>query len=423
MNRDISRPDEKRLLRGHKTSQEPLERPDNPIDQQVTDMTSVARNQNRTLALPTHVLRVARRNSILVLLVLLLVVLTLLQADGAKEIGSYYKLIEWNTVGALAGILIITTGIKESNFLSKVAGQILNRPLSERKLALLLVTLSALLATFLTNDITLLVIIPLTMSLQARLENDISKMIIFEAIAVNIGSALTPVGNPQNLFLWHEWGLSFIAFTVKMTPLVAVLLLLLLLLVRFSFGERELKAGVCTNDRYDGRLLVLSLILLGGYLTAVEFKCVAYALPVIVLVYAMFYEYVLREVDWPVILIFVLMFVDFGLISELDLVVQFMGRLGQMSAGGIFGYATLISQVISNVPAAVLVSRFSDNWPAITYGVNVGGNGIVTASLANLIALRMIGDRKIWPKFHKYSLGYLSVSACLTYLLLCLLLA
>ena len=362
---------------------------------------------------------IARRNSILVLLALLLIALTVWRADEIRGIVTYYKLVEWNTVGALTGILIITTGIRESNFLSQVAGRILNRPMSERRLALLLIILSALLATFLTNDITLFIIVPLTTSLQNHLKNDITKMIVFEIVAVNVGSALTPAGNPQNLFLWHEWGLSFTAFVVKMLPLVAVLTMLLLFLAQFSFGGRELKVDAHTNDHYDGRLLVLSLALLCGYMVAFELRRAAYVLPVIVMVYALLYRRVLRKVDWPVILIFVLMFVDFGLISELNPVARLMGRLGQMGTGGVFVYALLVSQVISNVPAAILVFRFSHNWLAIAYGVNVGGNGIAIASLANLIALRMAGGRRIWFQFHKHSLVYLSVSICLVYLLLC----
>ena len=95
-----------------------------------------------------------------------------------------------------------------------------------------------------------------------------------------------------------------------------------------------------------------------------------------------------------------------------------MGQLNQVGTGSVFVYSLLISQIISNVPAAVFLSKFSSNWLAIAYGVNVGGNGIVIASLANLIALRMVGDKKIWSRFHRYSLVYLSISACLIYFLL-----
>ncbi|HID62791.1 MAG TPA: hypothetical protein EYP49_08665, partial [Anaerolineae bacterium] len=316
------------------------------------------------------------------------------------------------------GIIIITTAIKESNFLGSVAKRILTRSMSEKDLALLLVILSALLSTFLTNDITLFIIVPLTISLQGQLENDITKMIIFEIVAVNVGSSLTPGGNPQNLFLWHKCGLSFTSFMGKMLPLTTALMFLLLLFVWLSFESRELRVSSNTDDHYDRWLVALSFVLLWGYMATFELKRTAYALPVIVLVYILLYRRVLRKVDWPIILIFVLMFVDFRLISEIGLVARLMGQLNQVSTGSVFVYSLLISQIISNVPAAVFLSKFSSNWLAIAYGVNVGGNGIVIASLANLIALRMVGDRKIWSRFHKYSLVYLSVSACLIYFLL-----
>ncbi|NOZ73230.1 MAG: hypothetical protein GXP38_15210 [Chloroflexi bacterium] len=382
-------------------------------------MINTDRDQDNTATLPTYIWGAARRNSILVLLILLLVALTLLQGYGLRDIATYYKWVEWNTIAALTGILIITTGVRESNFLGKVASQILHGPMSERYLAGLLIMLSALLATVLTNDITLFIIVPLTMSLQAQLKNDITKIIVFEIIAVNVGSALTPLGNPQNLFLWHEWGLSFSAFVVKMMPLVILLLLLLLILARFSFTEHRLKVMTHTNEDYDARLLIFSLLMLCGYLVAFELRWAVLTLPLIAfVVYAVFYRHVLQQVDWPVLLIFILMFVDFGLISELKPVVVLMERVGQMGTGGIFLCALLISQAISNVPAAILLSRFSHNWLAIAYGVNVGGNGLVIASLANLIALRMAGSTRIWLKFHEFSLIYLSVSAFLIYFLL-----
>ena len=371
-----------------------------------------------TLSLFTYIMGTIKRNCVLFLLILLLIVLAFLRADGIREIAGYYKLVEWNTVGALTGIIIITTAIKESNFLGSVAKRILNRSMSERGLALLLVILSALLSTFLTNDITLFIIVPLTISLQGQLENDITKMVIFEIVAVNVGSSLTPAGNPQNLFLWHKWGLSFTSFMGKMLPLTTALMFLLLLFVWFSFESRKLKVSSNTDDHYDRWLVALSFALLGGYMATFELKRTAYALPVIALVYILFYRRVLRKVDWPIILIFILMFVDFRLVSEISPVARLMGQLNQVGTGSVFVYSLLISQIISNVPAAVFLSKFSSNWLAIAYGVNVGGNGIVVASLANLIALRMVGDKKIWSRFHRYSLVYLSISACLIYFLL-----
>jgi len=92
--------------------------------------------------------------------------------------------------------------------------------------------------------------------------------------------------------------------------------------------------------------------------------------------------------------------------------------LGRWGAGGgesVFLGAVAASQVISNVPAAILLARFSHAWRALALGVNVGGNGLFIGSLANLIALKMVNDPAIWRTFHRYSLVYLALSAGLVY--------
>jgi len=86
------------------------------------------------------------------------------------------------------------------------------------------------------------------------------------------------------------------------------------------------------------------------------------------------------------------------------------------SDGSIFLFSTFASQLFSNVPASVFVSKFSDNYFAITYGVNVGGNGLVIASLANIIALRMIQNKRVWLDFHKYSVPYFLLTIIITYI-------
>jgi len=87
-------------------------------------------------------------------------------------------------------------------------------------------------------------------------------------------------------------------------------------------------------------------------------------------------------------------------------------------ASGNFFSSVLFSQVMSNVPASIFMSKFSSHWLAIAYGVNVGGNGLVLASLANIIALRFVTDKQIWLSFHKYSIPYLLITGGLAYLLL-----
>jgi Na+/H+ antiporter NhaD/arsenite permease-like protein len=83
----------------------------------------------------------------------------------------------------------------------------------------------------------------------------------------------------------------------------------------------------------------------------------------------------------------------------------------------VFLFSGLISQFISNVPASVFVSKFSDNWFAITYGVNVGGNGLVFGSLANIIAMRLAKNKQIWLSYHKYSIPYFLITGGIIYVL------
>jgi Na+/H+ antiporter NhaD/arsenite permease-like protein len=383
----------------------------------MTSMTKITqiRTQNARV---DNAVRFVEKNIVLAILALLLLVLMILRGDGLDALAGYGHFIEWNTIIVLAGVLMITTGIRESHFLSQITRKILSRPISERNVALILVALSALLATFLTNDIALFIIVPLTMSLQDSVENDLTKLVIFEAIAVNVGSALTPIGNPQNLFLWHEWGISFLPFMGKMAPLVALMLLLLLGLAWLSFGRRQLQGETPEDTYLNRRLFALSMVMLAGFIVAAEFHWALYALPVVLLIYLLFYRPIIRDVDWLVLLIFILMFIDFGLVAEFPWVTSILQEISRMGAAGVFVAGALLSQVVSNVPATVMLARFSSDWQAIAYGVNVGGNGLVIASLANLLALRIAGGKGLWLSFHKYSLLFLAVSLALVYLLL-----
>src|SRR5579884_585289 len=158
-------------------------------------------------------IKAIRDDYFLLLFLLILILLTIAVPSNPSR---YYEFVEWKTIAALTGLLVITTGIKESGYLHNTALKILSKVRSERYLALLLAVMSVGLSMFLTNDVALLIIVPLTLSLQQLLNNNIKKMIIFEAIAVNVGSALTPIGNPQNLFLWHYSKVSFLLFIYRM---------------------------------------------------------------------------------------------------------------------------------------------------------------------------------------------------------------
>jgi len=337
-----------------------------------------------------------------------------------SKIISYPSFVDWKTIIALTGLLIITTGLKESGYLNIFSRKVLKELKTERSVSLFLILFSALLSTFLTNDITLFIVIPLTISIQGLVKNDISKLIIFEAISVNVGSALTPIGNPQNLFLWHTWNISFIAFMIEMLPLVILLLVFLLIFAWIVFPDKEIKFSGGNNDDRTQKsgLFALSIAMLIVYVISLEVRQAHLVLLLVFILYLIFHKEILLKVDWMLLLLFIFIFIDFHVISTTSIISEGMNTLNLYSAGNVFLLSLLTSQLISNVPASVFVSNFSHNWLAITYGVNVGGNGLVVASLANIIALRMAKSKKIWLNFHKYSIPYFLITggvACILF--------
>lgn len=331
------------------------------------------------------------------------------------EIIHYPEFVDWQTIFALMGLLIITTALKQSGYFQLLSYRILKTVHSVRKLAALMILLSAFLSTFLTNDITLFIVVPVTLGMQDYLKNNLTKLIIFEAIAVNAGSSLTPIGNPQNLYLWHKWGINFLQFVIKMSPLT-LLLISMALLFSVIFIKGELEYSTRCENYIDQDLFILSLIFLFSYIISLELHLETTLLSAIIVVYLLMYREVLSQVDWVLIFLFIFVFIDFHILSTIPFISQYAQKFPISSNNGVFIFSAIVSQFISNVPASVFISKFSHNWLAIAYGVNVGGSGFVTGSLANLIALRMAKNRSIWLNFHVYSLPYFFITLSIVYL-------
>lgn len=349
----------------------------------------------------------------------LLAVLVLLTVFEPYAIQRYPKLVDWPTIAALTGLLILTKGVEMSGYLDRLALRMAAHMPTARALGLFLVLTSALLSTVLTNDIALFIVVPLTLSLRLLAPLPIARLIVFEALAVNAGSALTPIGNPQNLFLWHLSGTSFLQFTLQMLPLVAVLMILLLLLTAFAFSGRAIQlraARPAVETRW--RLMIVSLALYLPFLLLINLRMPLAALLPVLAVYLFAYRRVLGKVDWGLIAIFILMFIDLRLLADLSLVRDTMQLADLGQTRDLFLVSAIGSQFISNVPAAILLAEYSADWKTIAYGVNVGGFGFAVGSLANLIALRMASGEKIWRLFHIFSIPFFVVTASAVYALL-----
>jgi Na+/H+ antiporter NhaD/arsenite permease-like protein len=321
-------------------------------------------------------------------------------------------LVDWQTIGALAGLLAITQGVERSGVLQAAAQRLLARVTDRRSLALLLTGGAALLSALVTNDVSLFLLVPLTRVLAGQADLPLARLVVLEALAVNAGSALTPIGNPQNLYLWHRSGESFAGFVGMMAPTVAVMLAWLFVATWWLVPRAPitLKPAAAAAP-VQPRLLWLAVALFVGFVVALDRHALPIGLAVVLGVLALCYPRVLLKVDWALLAIIALMFVDLRQFAELPLIAQWLGTLPIAAGWRAYLSAIVASQLISNVPATILLDRYVHDLPALAAGVSVGGFGFVLGSLANLIALRLAHLPYGLREFHRIALPFLLVCA------------
>ena len=330
----------------------------------------------------------------------------------------WLRLVDWQTVGALAGLLAITQGVEKSGMLQAAAQRLLARTHSQRSLALLLTASAALLSALVTNDVSLFLLVPLTRVLASQAHLPLARLVVLEALAVNAGSALTPIGNPQNLYLWHRSGESFVAFMGMMLPTVAVMLFWLFAAVWLLVPRTPIALKPeAEATPVQPRLLALAGVLFVGFVVALDRHWLLAGLGVVFAVFLVSSPRVLRGVDWALLAIIALLFVDLRQLAELPAIVALLNHWPITEGWRAYLAAIVASQFISNVPAAILLDGHVRDLPALAAGVSVGGFGCVLGSLANLIALRLAKVPHGLREFHRISIPFLLVCAASALLL------
>lgn len=353
------------------------------------------------------------REKLLSFLILFLLLLLLFVHPHYKHFMQY---IDWNTIYFLSGLLLITTAMKESNYFYYIAKHVANKIHNKKTLSYFLILLSSGLATFLTNDIALFLIIPFTLELKKIMNLDVSRIILLEILSVNIGSSLTPIGNPQNVFLWHHFRVNFFDFIIQMFPIFIIQMLLLLFFAYVLIEKQEIQINLF-EESYSKLNFYSSVILL---IIFIIISKTIFLVPFLILIFSYFFIFnrtIIFKSDWNLIITFILFFIDFGIVSHMNIINTFINKL-DFQDFNLFSFSVILSQFISNVPATILISHFSDNWKIISFGVNVGGAGLIIGSLANIIGLRLAKIDNGIKKFHKISFPFIIISFILISLFL-----
>lgn len=279
-------------------------------------------------------------------------------------------------------MMLVMNALDLSGILGSIGGRLVNRAGSERRLAIFLCLLVFFGSALLTNDVVLLGIVPLTIAVGSSARLDVRKLGIFEGIAANSGSLLTPFGNPQNIFISVHYNVPMWDFVRTMLPLWLVSLGLLLLLVYLQFGERQLcHQHDSPPNRTVAALGITALAVIILYFGRVLPTAIVAPVVLGLLLSTRSIGRILRMVDWKLYLLFVFMaFATYALLRVYAL---------QLSGAPLLLASVGLSQFISNVPATFVLSGAAD-WRLLSIGVNIGGSGTLISSIATVIAYRFI---------------------------------
>ena len=297
--------------------------------------------------------------------------------------------IDWRVIVLLFCLMAAVAGLRESGVMARVAQALVAGERSKRLVCLALVMLPFFASMLVTNDVALLTFVPIAViALEtAGWQGSLARVVVLQAVAANLGGMVTPVGNPQNLFIFTTYELSAGDFFFALIPFGA-LAFVLLALACLTFGAGRATVRLKLDERaIDARRFALHAALFALCLLAV-FRVIDHLvlLPIVAAALFLFDRRIFAQVDYALLATFACFFVFSGNMASMP---AMQGFLGGLMADHPMLTSLAASQVISNVPAAVLLAGFTQNWHSLLIGVDLGGLGTPIASLASLIAFKL----------------------------------
>ncbi len=323
---------------------------------------------------------------------------------------AYIEYIDFRTLAILFCLMSVMAGLKKAGVFAWVAQVLLERVKSSRSLILILMLLCFFFSMLITNDVALITFVPFTFTVLALLGERQRKQLVLpivamQTVAANLGSMLTPIGNPQNLYLYGKAGISFGDFLTLMLPYTIFSLILLAAWAFWQGGKNKdvlSIQGGSLGGQTKGKSQMQSksvryLIVLYLFLFLLCLLSVGHILPwqivfgmILVSVFWMDRK-VFAQVDYALLFTFLGFFIFIGNVGRIPV---FRDILQEMLIGKEVFTSVVASQVMSNVPAALLLSGFTENYAGLIIGTNLGGLGTLIASMASLISYKYIAKEE-----------------------------
>lgn len=318
-----------------------------------------------------------------------------------KELFIYRYIIDKIDIGTLAilfCLMAVVAGFDSLGYFDRIASRLIQKASTLRLLMMSVVMSIFFLSMLVTNDVGLIIMVPFTIQVFHTVgrSDKLIKVIVLETIAANLGSMLTPIGNPQNVYLYQHYHLGLPSFTRAVLPyaLASAALLTVFVLcdaqgkvavhVRKTFAQKE--TGAAGKRKYlTAVYLFLFLICICAVMDVIHYGIM---LAVVTVGLAAANRRLFRAVNYALLGKFVVLFVVVGNLADISWIGQ---HLQALVSGNEFFAGVALSQLLSNVPTAIILSKFTSNGAELLTGVNVGGLGTLIASMASVISLEYYG--------------------------------
>lgn len=327
---------------------------------------------------------------------------------------AYADYVDLRVLILLFCLMLVVAGIRQTGAFTIICEALLKKFRSIKTVGLVLVLLSFFMSMLLTNDVTLVTIVPFTLLMFDSISGEKKGraeivLLVLETAAANLGSMLTPMGNPQNLYLYTKFNLTFSEFFGIIFPYSALSLVLLICSV-FLFLPRLETEKPRGTTKLDGRVkpVIFAILFAVNMLTILRMLDDKILLVIVAVTVLIIDRRLFLKADYSLLLTFVFFFIFVGNLGSLPALSE---SLQSVFVGNEVVLSVLISQVISNVPAAILLSGLSDNADALIIGTNLGGLGTLIASMASLITYKFYAaTNDSSPK--KYILVFTAFNVC-----------
>ena len=332
------------------------------------------------------------------------------------DIGS----INFDVLILLFDLMIITAALSELCVPDVLAVRLIRKCRTKRLLSFVLVFVTFAASMLITNDVALLAFVPLTLIVGKETNTDVLHLVILQTLAANAGSALTPMGNPQNLYLYVHYGIGFTELMLIMAPFVLVSSFLIVVLLLRESGT-PVRPPRSVPELGSRRLIAVYAILFGLTILSVARLIPEETVFVITVLAALVLDpRLFGKVNYSLLITFAAFFVFVGNISAVPAVQDCLAGILE-TPEKTYVVSAAVSQIISNVPAAILLSGFTPHAEAILSGVNVGGAGTLVASMASVITYKLYVKKnpgesfRFLKVFTVYGFPFLLVTGAVVY--------